>query len=322
MAATVTAALPGCSGAPIEVERTSSGRAQLDVLAFRAPSLGAFLPAVMKHHDIDADHELDVNFVYTTPDNYNTEFATGNYRVGASAALLSEALRTERGIQVSYLFNLFNYFTTVVTSDPAITELTDLEGHRLAAATGTTNHAMFEWFAARTGLDLGETELLNQTTGGLSTMAQVGRAEGVEIWEPAFSSLTASNPDIRTLDVDMGEWEREFGTDQMPYLGVAAHAEWVQTNPDVARALFAAYSDTADWITANPGPAADIIAKGIPNGDPGTIESLIGANERLQLNVEPAAAMRPGIEAVFAAGRQTGYLSAEPPSTIIYGGLS
>lgn len=321
-AAALAAALPGCGAAPVEAERTADGRARIDVLMFRAPSLGAFLPAVMKDRGIDADNGLDITFVPTTPDNYNTEFATGNYQVGASAALLSEALRTERGIDVAYLFNLFDYFTAVVTSDPDIRELADLEGHRLAAATGTTNHAMFEWFAAKAGLDLDGTELLNQTTGGLSTMALVGRAEGTEIWEPAYSSLTSAKPDIRTLDMGIGRWKKAFGTDQIPYLGVAAHRDWAKANPDVVRDLYAAYRDTAEWISDNPADAAALIAATIPNGKPAVIEELIRSDERLRLNVAPAPAMRSGIDAVFAAGRQTGYLSTEPPATIIHGGLS
>lgn len=298
--------------------RIDDGRKTLTVLAFRAPSLGAFLPAVIKARGIDAQHGLRIDFAFTTPDNYNTEFASGHYQVGASAALLSEALRTERQVDVTYLFNLFDYFNAVVTSDPSIRDLTDLHGRSLAAATGTTNHAMFEWFAKRGGLDLRRTELQNQTTAGLSTMALMGRTDAVELWEPAYSSLRAAKPDIRSIDVGLARWEREFGTSDIPYLGLAAHTEWARANPGAVKTLYEIYSAAARWTRANPADAARIIAKATPRGKPASIEGLIRNNERLRLHVAPAARLTNAIDAVMRAGRETEYLTADPPKSLVY----
>jgi NitT/TauT family transport system substrate-binding protein len=309
-------AAAGC-GSP-QALRTVNGVRTVTVLAFRAPSLGAFLPAVIKANRIDDEHGLRIEFAFTTPDNYNTEFASGHYQVGASAALLSEALRQERKVDVTYLFNLFDYFTAVVTSDPGIRELRDLPGHSLAAATGTTNHAMFEWFAGRAELDLREVDLINQTTAGLSTMALIGRADAVELWEPAYSSLVATKPDIRTLDIGIGRWERHFGTAQIPYLGLAAHAGWARENPGAVAKLYEIYAAAAAWTTANPEAAAKIIAKATPRGKAASLTTLIEDQERLRLNVAPAAELASGIEAVFEAGRETGYLADTPPKTLVY----
>ncbi|GAA4495183.1 hypothetical protein GCM10023191_035480 [Actinoallomurus oryzae] len=313
-------AAAGCGSAE-GLTVASDGRASIRILAFRAPSLGAFLPAVIKSQGIDVAHNLRVSYAYATPDNYNTEFASGHYEVGASAALLSEALRTERGVAVSYLFNLFDYFTAVVTSDPAIRGLGDLRGHSLAAATGTTNHAMFEWFARQAGLDLYKVELLNQTTAGLSTMALMGRADATEIWEPAYSSLRHAKPGIRTLDLGLPNWQRAFGTDQMPYLGLAAHSAWARSHPDAVATLYKIYSDAATFTRREPAKAAKAIAAAIPKGKPATIQALIEDNARLRLNVRPAAQLTAGIGAVFDAGRQTGYLTKNPPAGIVYRGL-
>lgn len=297
------------------------GRVTVRVLAFRAPSLGAFLPAVITAKGVDVAHGLRVSFAFATPDNYNTEFASGHYQIGGSAALLSEALRTERGVDVTYLFNIFDYFSAVVTSDPKIQSLGDLRGHSLAAATGTTNHAMFAWFAQQAGLDLHKVQLLNQTTAGLSTMALMGRSDATEIWEPAYSSLLHKLPGIRSLDIGVPNWQRAFGTDTIPYLGLAAHRAWAQAYPDVVAKLYQIYSDAAAWTTQNPAAAAKVIAAGIPNGKPATVQGLIENQPRLRLNVRPASRLSDGIGAVFRAGRQTGYLSKTPPSTVIYKGL-
>jgi ABC-type nitrate/sulfonate/bicarbonate transport system substrate-binding protein len=308
----------GACGRPEGVRLAANGRLIVTVLAFKAPSLGAFLPAVIKSQCMDIQHGLEIEFAYTTPDNYNTEFASGHYQVGASAALLSEALRTERSVDVTYLFNLFDYFTAVVTSDDSIRGLTDLRDRSLAAATGTTNHAMFEFFARRAGLDLHDTDLLNQTTAGLSTMALVGRADAVELWEPAYSSLLATRPTMRTLDIGLGRWQEEFGTADIPYLGLAAHRDWARAHPDVVRTLFRIYSAAATWTTSNPRAAATVIANATPRGKPAPIEKLIRDNRRLRLHVAPADRITPGIDAVFRAGQETGYLSATPPETLVY----
>jgi len=308
-------------GSPRALGVGQDGMPTLDVLAFQAPSLGAFLPAVIKERGFDSARGLRLSFTYTTPDNYNTEFASGHYQVGGSAALLSEALRTERGVGVTYLFNLFDYFTAVVTTDPTIRSLADLQGHSLAAATGTTNHAMFGWFAGRAGLDLARTELLNQTTAGLSTMALIGRADATELWEPAYSSLVKAKPTIRTLGLDTHAWQQSFGTSNIPYLGLAAHRSWAQAHPDTVATLYAIYSDAAAWTARNPGPAAQIIARATPRGNAATLQRLIEDNSRLRLHVTPAAAVTDGISAVFDAGRQTGYLTKTPPPSITYRGL-
>jgi hypothetical protein len=145
-------AMAGCSSS----SSSAAGKTlpTVPVLAFQAPSLGAFITAVITHKGFDTAHGLHLAFSYVTPDNYTVEFSSGQFQVGGSSALLSEALRVERGVPVTYLFNSFDFFGAVVTSDPAIHTLTDLRGHSLAAALGTTNYAMFQWFALKAGLNL------------------------------------------------------------------------------------------------------------------------------------------------------------------------
>lgn len=300
----------------------SGGGKTIKVVAFQAPSLGAFLPAVIEEKDLDSEHGLDLKFTYATPDNYNSEFGAGHYDVGASAALLSEGLRTERDSNVTYLFNLFDFYGTVVTQESDIEDLTDLEGRTLAAATGTTNYAMFAWFAQQKGLDLDSVDTQNQTTPGLSTMAQTGRTDATELWEPAYSSLVKKNDDIRTIDLDYAAWKGKFGTDQIPYLGVAAQADWAKEHPKDVQALYDTYKEAADWVMKNPEDASKIIAKKIPGGDPAVVQDLIENNdERLRLHVAPASEVEDGIKSVFQAGVDTGYLKKQPPPSVVYQGL-
>lgn len=306
---------PATSEAPKEVTK-------LNIVAFRPPSLGAFLPAVIEKQDTDASHGLEISYTYATPDNYNTEFGAGHFDLGGSAGLLSEALRTQRGVDVTYLFNINDFFGTVVTSKPDVTSLKDLEGKTLAAATGTTNFAMFKWFAGKEGVDVSRIKLMNQTTSGLSTMAQTGRSDAVELWEPAYSTLVGQNDKIRTIDLDLKKWSEAFGTSDIPYLGMAAQNKWATANPEIVQALYDTYKEAAQWVLDNPDEASKIIAATIPSGSAAVIKKLIENNDdTLQLRVLPASEVAKGMNGVFKAGVEIGYLEKEPPESIIFQGI-
>jgi ABC-type nitrate/sulfonate/bicarbonate transport system substrate-binding protein len=319
----------GDSGATSEASPAGSGDSSapagdlptINIVSFQAPSLGAFLPAVIEANGLDKKHGINMKITYATTDNYNTEFAAGHYDVGVSAALLSEALRTERGVGVTYLFNLFDFWGTVVTSNPAVKTLADLQGKTLAAASATTNYAMFQWFAKQENVDLTKIKVENQSTPGLSTMALTGRTDAVELWEPAYSTLVAKKPDIRTINLDMAKWQAKFGTGDIPYLGVAAQLDWAQAHPDLVQKMYDTYKEAAEWTTANPEEAGKIIAATIPSGNPAVITDLIKSNDRLQMHVVPASQVQSGIKAVFEAGLDSGYLKKEPPQSVIYDGL-
>lgn len=326
LAAATALTMVGCSSSPQETPKSPGAevaavKTPVKIVAFKAPSLGAFLPVVIADQHLDAKHGLDLQFTYATPDNYNSEFGAGHYDVGASAGLLSEGLRTQRGADVTYLFNLFDFYGTVVTSSPDIKNLTDLKGHTLAAATGTTNYAMFQWFSQKAGLKLSDVQVQNQTTAGLSTMALTGRTDATELWEPAYSTLLAKKPGISTISLDFKAWKAEFGTSDIPYLGVAAQTAWAKKNPKLVQALYETYKEAGAWVTAHPKEASALIAKSIPGGDATVLRDLIENNDRLGLHVVPASKVSAGIKAAFKAAQQTGYLTKEPPESVIYTGL-
>src|SRR5882672_650630 len=113
---------------------------KLSIVVFGSPSLGAFLPPVIKAQKLDEKHGLAITFEERTPDAYSVQFNSGEFQLGGSAALLTVGLADTRGVKVTYLFNLFDYWGTVVTSRPEIKTIKDLEGKDLAAAKGTTNY--------------------------------------------------------------------------------------------------------------------------------------------------------------------------------------
>ena len=151
--------------------------AKVTIVIFGFPSLGAFMPPIIKAEKLDAKHGLDIEFVERPPDAYTTQFNSGEFKVGGSAAVLTVGLADARGVKVKYLFNLFDYWGTVVTSRPEIKSVKDLEGKQLAAAAATTNFVMFEFFAKQLGVDKSKLQIVNTATPGLVGYALADRAD-------------------------------------------------------------------------------------------------------------------------------------------------
>src|SRR6202047_402291 len=105
----------------------------LSIVVFGPPSLGAFLPPVIKAQKLDEKNGLAIKIEPRPPDAYTAQFNSAEFQLGGSASLLTVGLADVRGVKVTYLFNLFDFWGTVVTSRPEIKTLRDLEGKDLAA---------------------------------------------------------------------------------------------------------------------------------------------------------------------------------------------
>jgi ABC-type nitrate/sulfonate/bicarbonate transport system substrate-binding protein len=292
---------------------------KISIVIFSPPSLGAFMAPVIKAKKLDEANGLDIAFQERTPDAYTAQFNSGEFKVGGSAALLTIGLGDSRGVKLKYLFNLFDFWGAIVTSRAEIRTLKDLEGRELAAARATTNYVMFEFFARKLGVDVGKIQVVNTATPGLVGYALADRADAVQIWEPAYTLLRAKKPGIRTLGFDIrATWKSFAGGSRIPYLGVAAHADWAEQNPALIAKLYATYRQAADWIAHNPEEAAPLVAPGATTDDRNAITSLIRSNERLAMSLAPASEVRNEIEAVYRAGVEVGYFATLPSSATIY----
>lgn len=292
---------------------------KMDIVVFGAPSLGAFLPPVIKARKLDEANGLDITFQTRPPDAYAAQFNSGEFQVGGSAALLTVGLADLRGLKVSYLFNLFDFFGAVVTGRPEIKTLADLKGKELAAASGTTNFKMVSWFAQQQKVEMSDVKVVNTATPGLIGYALADRADAVQLWEPGYSTLLAKKPSLRTLDLDMQKsWRAFAGGDKIPYLGVAAHTEWVAKNKAIVPALYRAYKQAAQWVAANPAEAAKLVSPKADAAGLEIMEKLIRDNSRLGMNVQPAGELRKEIEAVYRAGQSIGYLAKPPSAASVY----
>jgi ABC-type nitrate/sulfonate/bicarbonate transport system substrate-binding protein len=235
---------------------------------------------------------------------------------------MTVGLADVRGVKVSYLFNLFDFWGAVVTSKDEVKTLKDLEGRQLAAARSTTNYIMFEWLAKRQGVDVSKIQVVNTATPGLVGFALADRADAVQIWEPAYTILISKKPSIRTLDDGAEKTWKAFsgGGSRIPYLGVAAHQDWIDRNKAVIPRLYKAYEQAAKWLTANPEAAAKLISPKSTPEDLAALAASIRANSRLGLALSSAAEVKTEIEAVFKAGIDSSFLPKMPSAASIYSG--
>jgi NitT/TauT family transport system substrate-binding protein len=293
--------------------------AKLDILIFSPPSLGAFVPPVIKAQKFDQANGLDLTFHERTPDAYTTQFNSGEFKIGGSASLQTIALADIRGVKVTYLFNVFDFWGAVVTSRPEIKSVKDLEGKQLAAARSTTNYKMFEFFAKQQGADISKFQVVNTAPPGLMSYAIADRADAVQIWEPTYTLLKAKKPDVRALELGIEKtWKSFAGGSRIPYLGVAAHADWANQNPDLIKKLYATYKQAAEWLQKNPDAAAPLMFPKRSPDDQKQIASLIRANDRLGISMAGANELRKEIQAVFRAGIDINYFPSMPSAASVY----
>ena len=292
----------------------------VEIVAFSPPSVGSFLAPIIEHAQTDLKSGIDIKWVMKPAKAYNMGYASGEFKVGSSAALLSEGLRRTKGMKTVFLFGTFDYFGTVLTRDPSIKTLKDLEGKKLAAAKVTTNYAMYMYFAKKEGVDLEKVDTLSAAIPALLTYLTAGRVDAIQLWEPAFTKIMIEQPGKYHPIYYHRSLKKYSGLDVAPYLGVAAHESWVKQNPDMPQKIYNAFKNAEEWLWANPLEGAKIIAE--KNKLPlEAIQDLLKNNDRLGLNVVPAEKIEKQIFDILKLGTEIGYLKQLPDQGIIYHGL-
>jgi ABC-type nitrate/sulfonate/bicarbonate transport system substrate-binding protein len=132
--------------------------------------------------------------------------------------------------------------------------------------------------------------------------------------------LKSKKPSVRALDLGIDKVWKSFAkaSRRIPYLGVAAHAEWADAHPDLVKKLYATYKAAAEWTVKHPDEAAPLMFPKSTADDQKAIASLIRSNDRLGLSLAGATEIHKEIEAVYRAGVDLGYLSKMPSEASIY----
>jgi ABC-type nitrate/sulfonate/bicarbonate transport system substrate-binding protein len=177
---------------------------------------------------------------------------------------------------------------------------------------------MAEFFEKRQGVDVSKVKVVNTAPPGLISYAIADRADAIQIWEPAYTLMLAKKPSIRTIDLNIAKTWKDFGGNTLPYLGVGAHADWVDANPAAVQKLYTAYKQAAEWVAKNPDEAAPLLAKGATPDELKAVAAMIKSNERLGMQFKAANVIKKEIEAVYKAGMEINYLPSMPSAASIY----
>ena len=136
-----------------------------------------------------------------------------------------------------------------------------------------------------------------------------------------FRVVKSQRPDIHTIDLNIAKvWQAYAGGSVLPYLGVAAHQEWIDTHRDLIPGLYRAYKQAAAWVMANPAEAAPLVAAVKNDAERQAIAGLIRDNARLAMNLQPGGKIVNEIEATYRAGKEVGLFKELPPASSIYTG--
>jgi NitT/TauT family transport system substrate-binding protein len=188
----------------------------------------------------------------------------------------------------------------------------------LAGARSTTNYQMYDFFAKKQGVDISKIKVVNTAPPGLVSYAIADRADAVQIWEPAYTLMMTKKPSIRTIDLNIAKTWKDFGGGTIPYLGVGAHIDWANANPDKVQKLYTIYQAAVEWVQKNPEAAAPLLAKGAPEAELKAVAAMIKSNERLAMKLTKPVDIKKDIEAVYKAGMEINYLPSMPSGASIY----
>lgn len=296
--------------------------AQLPVVrigSFDKPSFGHTSGTLIKVKEFDKKNGIDIQWSYKSGRASNMDFATGRDKITHSSALLSEANRRVKGVKSVYLFSVVNLHGALLTWNPEIQSLKDLEGKTVAANTVTTNYAMFRYFAYKAGVDLKKVKILSTNTPGLATFLLAKRADAIHVWEPNYSKLLFENPGRFHMIEYVHQWQATYGKPMRGYLGVAAHEDWISGNRDTIQKVYNAFKDLAAWVPGHHEEAATIINKA--TGIPREAFLMVLKTNRYALDVVASGTIKESIKAIFRAGLESGYLKKLPDDGIFYTGL-
>ena len=294
----------------------------ITVSAFNPPSLGAFIPPIIKAKGFDKANGFTLEMAYKPSDTYQVDYASGRDQVGGSSTFISEARRVGQGVETLALFNIFDYFAAVVTTNPQIKTFKDLEGKQIAADTPTTAWGMGQWFLLKSGVDMSKVRVMSQGSPAMVVAIQANRVDAVWVSEPTYSVLMhGANADkLHGVPADAALWKQLTGLSPLPFLGVSAHKAWLAKNKDQAQALYMAYKQAGEWANANPADAAKAIAEATKLNVRALEEAL--KSGRLGLHVQPAVNGKDTVLAALQLALQAKQVEKVPAAdTFFYTGL-
>ena len=235
----------------------------INVYALKGPT-GIGLVKVM--NDNDGTYNITLA---GAPDEVTAAVINGDANIAAVPTNLAATLynKTQGKVQLVALNTLG--VLHIVTSDPAIQSLSDLEGKTLwATGQGSTPEYVLNYILEANGLaDKVEVQYLAEHA-ELATQAASGMVDVALLPEPHVTSVLNQNKDFRiALDVTELFNQAAAGKGENAVLSmgcVIVNKEWAENNADKLAAFMDAYAASVEFVNSNVDEASQMVeAQGI-----------------------------------------------------------
>ena len=235
----------------------------INVYALKGPT-GIGLVKVM--NDNDGTYNITLA---GAPDEVTAAVINGDANIAAVPTNLAATLynKTQGQVQLVALNTLG--VLHIVTSDPAIQSLSDLEGKTLwATGQGSTPEYVLNYILEANGLaDKVEVQYLAEHA-ELATQAASGMVDVALLPEPHVTSVLNQNKDFRiALDVTELFNQAAAGKGENAVLSmgcVIVNKEWAENNADKLAAFMDAYAASVEFVNSNVDEASQMVeAQGI-----------------------------------------------------------
>ncbi|WP_168197585.1 ABC transporter substrate-binding protein [Brenneria corticis] len=269
---------------------------ELNITVFAAPSQSVWIPALIRHLELDKKHGFKLNVTQKPSNVAYTDFATGKDPFCYCAAIPAVSRFKQQGADIALLWNVFNFESDIVLRDPAIKTLDDLQGKTLLADTISGGWALSKWFFEQQGLDMNKLTVKSSSVRGAAFLAelQLGRVDALLV-NPieGAAAVQQGKGEIHTIPVfNQALWKKISGTDFVPQVTTGVSGDWIAKpeNQDLARRFYAANREAAEFIAAHPAEAAKLVAKDAKLDVP-SMEQVLRRYRNL-IRIEPLAPHR------------------------------
>ena len=291
---------------------------QIDLPITALPSLNETVSFIIRAGKFDQKNGIIINFKPRPLGPALNDYRSGFTSLNAATTLVQEGDHLNRGLPTRVLFSTFDYYSTILSADPGIRTLKDLEGKRLGANTVSGMYSMFQWFAMKEKVSLDKSNIQSLGMPALVPTLMAGRVDALHCWEPAASIVEQRAPG-RFHRIDFShKWKQYTGFDVLPFLTVAVTKHWADTQRHLIPSLFNAYKDASDFLYSNQQDAVQMMAELIEGKIPTPVLEEMVRKDTFLFYPRNLQEMRKETEAVFRAMVETGRTDQMPGPDLIY----
>ncbi|HEV2109031.1 MAG TPA: aliphatic sulfonate ABC transporter substrate-binding protein [Thermomicrobiales bacterium] len=195
----------------------------------------------------------EIEWVLSAGSNKANEFLRSDAvdfgSTAGSAALLARANGSD--IKTVYIYSKPEWTALVVLADSEITEVSQLEGKKIAATKGTDPYFFLLQTLREAGLSQSDVEIINLQHADGKTALERGQVD-------AWAGL---DPFMAQTELEQGSKLIYRNIDFNTFGFLNARSEFLENYPEETKRVLAAYERARQWILDNPEEAAQILAE-------------------------------------------------------------